>query len=149
MNDIGIGVVGLGRLGYVHASNVAKLPSARLSAVCDVDESLAQSTAKAIGCKWYTNVKDMVNDTDIDAVCVVTPTAYHLEPVSVVAQSGKPLFLEKPLAASLSESKKVMEIIQQSGIKCQIGFQRRFDPDYAKARQMIHEGAIGKPVYIN
>jgi predicted dehydrogenase len=149
MNDLGVGVVGLGRLGYVHAANVAKLPSARLVAVCDMDRELAGRTADELSCKAYTDIRTMLDDREIDAVCVVTPTAYHLDPVSAVAQSGKPLFLEKPLAASMEESRQIAEIIRDSGIKCQIGFQRRFDPAHAEAKQMIEDGVIGTPVYIS
>lgn len=149
MKDIGIGVVGLGRLGYVHALNVNKISSARLVAVCDMDKDLAESTAEELGCKSYTDIRSMLDDAEVEAVCVVTPTAYHFEPVKAVAESGKPLFLEKPLAASLEESEKIVRIIESSGIKCQLGFQRRFDPAHAEAEQMIREGAIGKPVYIN
>jgi len=149
MKDLGIGVVGLGRLGYVHALNVARLPGSRLIAVCDMDEVLVTGTAEELGCKAYTDIRRMLEDRDVDAVCVVTPTAYHLDPVTAVAEAGKPLFLEKPLAATLEENRRVAEIIESSGIKCQIGFQRRFDPDFAAAEQMIREGAIGTPVYIN
>ena len=149
MQDIGVGVVGLGRLGYVHALNVTKIPSARLAAVCDMDGELAESTGGELGCTWYTDVREMLNDKNIDAVCVITPTAYHLDPVTAVAEAGKPMFLEKPLAGNLKESRRVEEIIRKSGIKCQLGFQRRFDPAHAEAEQMIREGVIGTPVYIN
>ncbi len=149
MKDIGIGVVGLGRLGYVHALNVEKLSNAKLLAVCDMDSELAENTANELSCKFYTDIRDMLDDKDVDAVCVVTPTAYHLDPVTAVCESGKPMFLEKPLAATLKENIEIEKIIQSSGIKCQIGFQRRFDPDFAAAEQMIREGAIGTPVYIN
>lgn len=149
MKDLGIGVVGLGRLGYVHALNVSRLSKAKLVAVCDMDEVLVTGTAEELGCKAYTDVRRMLEDRDVGAVCVVTPTAYHLDPVTAVAEAGKPLFLEKPLAATLEENLKIEEIIRTSGIKCQIGFQRRFDPDFAAAEQMIREGAIGTPVYIN
>lgn len=149
MEDIGVAVVGLGRLGYVHALNLKKTHAAKLTAVCDMDSDLAESTAAELSCKAYTDIRSMLDDPNVEAVCVVTPTAYHLDPVSAVAQSGKPLFLEKPLASSMDESRKIEEIIRTSGIKCQVGFQRRFDPAFAEAQQMIRQGAIGKPVYIS
>jgi len=149
MEDIGVAVVGLGRLGYVHALNLKKTQASKLTAVCDMDSDLAESTAAELGCKAYTDIRSMLDDKSVEAVCVVTPTAYHLDPVSVVAESGKPLFLEKPLASSMDESRKIEEVIRTSRIKCQVGFQRRFDPAFAEAQQMIREGTIGKPVYIN
>ena len=148
MKDIGIGVVGLGRLGYVHARNVARaVPQATLVAVCDMQEDLARATAVEFGCAYYTDVRKMLEDPDIDAVCVSTPTAHHVDPVIAVADAGKPLFCEKPLADNWDDTLRLAKVIKEAGILCQMGFQRRFDPPYAEAEQMIRAGAIGMPVY--
>jgi scyllo-inositol 2-dehydrogenase (NAD+) len=148
MKDIGIGVVGLGRLGYVHAFNLARqVPHAKLIAVCDMQADLAQATAAELGCRHYTEIRQMLANQDIDAVCVTTPTAYHVDPVQAVAEAGKPLFCEKPLADNWDDTVRLAKIIKDAGILCQMGFQRRFDPPYAEAAQMIRAGAIGKPVY--
>ncbi len=150
MNDVGIGVIGLGRLGYVHAFNVARrTPYAKLIAVCDQVEDLAKETATELGCKYYTNLHAMLDDADIDAVCVVTPTSLHVEPVTAVAEAKKPMFVEKPLAHTLADNIHLQKVIKDSGVICQIGFNRRFDPPYVEAEQMIIDGAIGKPVYFN
>ena len=149
MQDLGIGVVGLGRLGYTHAYNIQKIPQAKLIAVCDQQGELAQQVADEMNCAWYTDLRKMLENKDIQAVCVVTPTAHHVEPVTTVVQAKKPLFCEKPLASSLEDNLRLAELIKQSGIKCQIGFQRRFDPAHAEAERLIREGGIGKPVYIN
>jgi scyllo-inositol 2-dehydrogenase (NAD+) len=148
MEDLGIGSVGLGRLGYVHARNIARhVPRAKLIAVCDMQEDLAQTTAKELGCAYYTDIRKMLENKDIDAVCVATPTAYHVDPVTAVTEAGKPLFCEKPLADNLDDTLKLAQLIKDSRILCQIGFQRRFDPPFAEAEQMIRDGVIGKPVY--
>jgi scyllo-inositol 2-dehydrogenase (NAD+) len=149
MKDIGIGVIGLGRLGYVHAFNASQLPKAKLVAVCDIAAGLAKETAQELGCAYYTDLNRMLEDKAVDAVCVATPTAVHVEPVTAVVRSGKPLFCEKPLASTMEDTEKLARIIQESRIKCQIGFHRRFDPDHAEAEQMVREGVIGKPVFIN
>ena len=150
MKDVGIGVIGLGRLGYVHAYNAARrTPHAKLIAVCDMVEDLAKETAKELGCKYYTNMYKMLEDKDIDAVCVVTPTGHHVEPVTAVAQAKKPLFCEKPLAGTIEDNLHLARVIKDAGIICQIGFNRRFDPPYVEAEQMIIDGVIGKPVYFN
>lgn len=150
MQEIGIGVVGLGRLGYVHAVNAARnTPRARLTAVCDRDEELARRTAAELGCACYTDIEDMLADKAVNAVCVATPTAHHVAPVEAVVRSGKSLFCEKPLADNLKNTLHLVKLIGGSGIKCQIGFQRRFDPAYAEAARLIREGAIGRPVYIS
>lgn len=149
MTDLGIGVVGLGRLGYIHARNVQKTSKARLVAVCDQQEDLGKTIASELSCRNYTSIQDMLEDKDIDAVCVATPTALHVEPVTTIAQAAKPIFCEKPLASTIADTKKLIEVIRRAGIKCQIGFQRRFDGPHAEAEKMIREGAIGKPVFIN
>ena len=148
MKELGIGSIGLGRLGYVHARNIARaVPRARLVAVCDVQEKLVRATAEELGCKAYTNVHEMLLDKEIDAVCVATPTAHHVEPVTAVAAAGKPLFCEKPLADNLADTIHLAQVIKDAGIPCQMGFQRRFDPPCAEAARLIRDGAIGKPVY--
>ncbi len=148
MNDIGMGAIGVGRLGYVHALNIARTPGAKLIAVCDMQEELAQSTAQELGCQYYTDVRKMLEDKDIDAVCVSTPTAYHVDPVTAVADAKKPMFCEKPLADNLNDTLYLAQVMKDAGILCQMGFQRRFDPPAAEAAQMIKEGVIGKPAYI-
>ncbi len=150
MKDLGIGSVGLGRLGYVHARNIARhVPRAKLIAVCDMQEDLAKATAEELGCACYTDIRKMLENKDIDAVCVATPTAYHVDPVTAVIEAKKPLFCEKPLADNLEDTVTLAQKIKDSGILCQMGFQRRFDPPFAEAEQMIREGAIGKPVYFS
>ena len=149
MKVLGIAVVGLGRLGYVHAYNIKRSLKASLVAVCDMDEKLVTKTSKELGCESYTDIHKMLERKDIDAVCVVTPTACHVEPVTAVVQANLPLFCEKPLAGNITDNIKLAKMIKESGIKCQIGFNRRFDPDNAAAEKMIREGCIGKQVFFN
>jgi predicted dehydrogenase len=120
-----------------------------LIAVCDQQEELARQIADEMDCVWYTDLRKMLENKDIQAVCVVTPTAHHVEPVTAVIQAKKSLFCEKRLAGSLEDTIRLAELIKRSGLKCQIGFQRRFDPAHSEAQRMIREGCIGKPVYIN
>lgn len=148
MKDLGIGSVGLGRLGYVHALNIARTRCAKLVAVCDMQAELAQKTAAELGCEYYTDVRKMLENPAIDAVCVATSTVYHVDPVIAVAEAKKPLFCEKPLADNLEDTLRLAQVIKDAGILCQMGFQRRFDPPCAEAAQMIREGVIGKPTYI-
>lgn len=135
MQDVGIGAVGLGRLGYVHAYNFARrVPHARFVAVCDMQADLAKATADELGCLYYTDVRQMLENTEIDAVCVATPTAHHVEPVLAVAEAKKPLFCEKPLADNWDDTLRLAKAIKDARILCQMGFQRRFDPPYGRSR---------------
>ena len=150
MNDIGIGIVGVGRLGYVHAYNLSRqVAGARLVAVCEIDEKVGRKTADEFGSKYYKDLNHMLEDKDVDAVCVVTATPHHVEPVTAVAQANKPLFCEKPLASTLEDTKRLAAVIKEAGIPCQMGFHRRFDPDFAEGEKMIREGIIGKPVFVS
>lgn len=148
MNDVGVAVIGLGRLGHMHAYNLARrVPHARLVAVCDVQEDLARALASDLGCRAYSNYDELLGDPDVDAACVVTPSGAHVQPAEAVAAAGKALFCEKPLASTLQDNEHLAEVIRRAGIKCQVGFMRRFDPAYTEAENMIRDGAIGKPVF--
>lgn len=150
MNGVRIAVLGLGRMGRVHALHAARLVSgAVLAAVCDQDEALARKTAEELGCACHTELKDLLDQKNIDAVCVATPTHLHVETVEAVVRAGKPLFCEKPLAGNLEDTLYLVKLIKESGIKCQVGFNKRFDPAYAEAKRLIREGAIGKPVFMS
>lgn len=149
MRDVGVGVVGVGRLGYVHARNLAReVTAAKLVAVCELDESLGHRTAEELNCKYYKDLSKMLEDKDVEAVCVVTATPHHVDPVTRVASSGKPLFCEKPLAGNLEETELLVRVIKNAGIKCMMGFHRRFDPDFAEGERMIRDGVIGDPVFV-
>lgn len=139
----------MGRLGYVHALNVArKVPRAHLAAICETNEDAGRKTAEELNTKLYTDIDAMLADKGVEAVCVVTATPDHVRPVAAVAEARLPLFCEKPLAANLKDTLHLVKVIKQAGIKCQMGFQRRFDPDFAEGEQMIREGYIGKPTFV-
>ena len=80
---------------------------------------------------------------------MATPTDLHAEPVEAVARAGKPLFCEKPPAGNLEDTLYLVKLIKETGIKCQVGFNKRFDPAYAEAKRLIQGGAIGKPVFMS
>lgn len=148
MRDIRTAVVGLGRLGRTHAANLAhNVSRAALVAVCDIDEALRSGVARELGCDAYADVEAMLADAAVDAVIVATPSADHIEPVTAVAEAGVPVFCEKPLAANLPDNEKLAAVIEEAGVTCQIGFNRRFDPEYAEAHERIAAGEIGTPVY--
>ena len=148
MKDVGLAVIGLGRLGYAHAWTIARRArNAKLVALCDAVEDLAKKRAEEFGCLYFTDYNKMLENKDIDAVCVVTPTHLHVKPVTAVIQAGKALFCEKPLAHNMKDTLTLAKAIKDSGIMCQIGFMSRYDPAYMKAVEMIKDGVIGKPVY--
>ncbi len=147
---LNIGVIGLGRLGKVYATDLAHLvPNARLLAVADEQDDLAEKFAKENNVpKWYVSHKDLIADKEIDAVAVITPTHTHRDVVIEAAEHGKAIFCEKPISISLEESREMVQVIERTGAFFQMGFQRRFDRGYVEARKKIEAGEIGTPVVL-
>jgi inositol 2-dehydrogenase len=143
-----VGVVGVGRLGRVYVRDLAgRIPETTVVAVADTNRALAEQIAAEFDVpKAYGSAQDLIDDRDVDAVVIVTPTHTHKEIVVAAAQSKKPTFCEKPPAISLAECAAMEEAVNKSGAFFQMGFMRRFDPGYAAAKEKITQGAIGKPV---
>jgi scyllo-inositol 2-dehydrogenase (NAD+) len=149
-NRLNIGVIGLGRMGRVYAMNLAhRVPNADLVAVADQQADLAESLAREYSVpKWYKNHHDLINDKEIAAVAVITPTSTHREVVIDAARNGKAIFCEKPISVSLEEAGQILKVVEASGVFFQMSFQRRFDAGYVGAKKKIEEGAIGIPVLL-
>ena len=148
--SVGIGVIGLGRLGQVRARALAnRVGGARLVAVTDIDSALAESTATRFGAVAVRSAAELVARDDIDGVVVATPTWIHVEPVELVAATGKALFCEKPLASTLADHHHLVQVVDEAGIVCMVGFNRRCDPDFVDARALVVDGAIGVPTYLH
>ncbi|HKZ86298.1 MAG TPA: Gfo/Idh/MocA family oxidoreductase [Anaerolineae bacterium] len=165
MGALHIGLIGLGRMGQVHArilarqASPAKSPTegsgersrrverARLVAVADVDRERAHLTAKRLDIPhWYDNPGDLLARSDIQAVYIATPSHTHPELVEAAARSGKDIFCEKPLALTLAETDRAIAAVAHGGVRLQLGFMRRTQPDYLRVKSAIQSGALGRPV---
>lgn len=141
-------VFGLGRLGYWHAVNVTKNRDAELVAVCDMSIETAERVAKELEIpNFANNPEDIFQDDTIEAVIIATPTSTHFDLLKRSSESGKAIFVEKPLTISLKEAREIKDIIESNKTICQVGFMRRFDPAYDAAKRRIDAGDIGKPIY--
>ncbi len=145
---LNIGVIGVGRMGRFYAANLAqRVPNARLVAVADRDIGLAESFAKEYGIrKYYGSHHDLLGDPDIEAVAVVSSTNTHKDVVCDAAKAGKAIFCEKPISLSLDDATRILQVVEETGVFFQMGFQRRFDAAYVGARKKVEEGVIGTPV---
>jgi scyllo-inositol 2-dehydrogenase (NAD+) len=144
---LGVGIIGLGRMGQIYASHLAALSQVQLVSVSDVVADRAEATADKFGAgSWTTDYGEILGDAAIQAVFVTSPTSTHREVVMSAAQAGKAIFCEKPIALSLKDTDDMIAAIDQHGVMFQAGFMRRFDRGYAAAKQKIEAGAIGKPV---
>ncbi len=145
---LNIGLIGLGRLGKIYARDLARtIAAANLVAVADRDAALAQAIAEEFEApRWYADPLALLDDREVEAVVIVTPTNTHCELVIAAAQQGKAIFCEKPLSLSLSKALAMQEAVARSGIFFQMGFMRRFDKGYVAAKKKLEEGEIGRPI---
>ena len=145
---LGIGVIGLGRLGSSYARYFKnRIDGATLVAVSDVNEAAVASLATELDIsKQYGRYQDLIADKEVGGVVVVSPTSTHQEIVLEAAKQGKAIFCEKPLSISLEEAREMRLVVEQSGVFFQMGFMRRFDKGYVAAKRKIEEGVIGTPV---
>ena len=151
MKKVKIGSVGLGRLGYEHACNIANLiPGAELAALCDVDEKRVKEVAAELGVPYtYTDVAEMVKNPELDAIVIVSPSMYHADHIKLALDAGKHVFCDKPLDTTIEKCKQAEKAVEAHPDKVfMLGFMRRFDDSYAEAKQRIENGDIGKVVLV-
>lgn len=150
MAKIGIGVIGLGRMGQVYATfSASQLADAWLVAVADMRSEVATQFADRVGgATIYTDYHDLLADPNVQAVIVTTPTSTHREVVIAAAEAGKAIFCEKPTALTLSATDEMIAAVEKAKVMFQVGFMRRFDTGYEAAKRQIENGAIGDPVTI-
>jgi inositol 2-dehydrogenase len=150
MNKLGMGVIGVGTLGKRHAENLRRaIPAARLIAVADADGVRAEQVAAELEIEHhYSNWEALLERKDVDAVLVAAPSRFHAPVTRAAAVAGKHIFCEKPPALSMEEAESAANAVAKAGVQFQIGFMRRYDPPYAKAKQLIAAGEIGNPVLV-
>lgn len=144
-------LIGCGRAGMIHARNYKnKLENACIVACVDAVEAAAKAAAEELGVtKVFTDYRDILNDKDIDAVIVVSPTDLHERIVVDCANAGKHIFCEKPMAMTVEECDAMIEACDRNHVKLQIGFMRRFDASFREAKRLVDSGAIGDLVQIH
>jgi inositol 2-dehydrogenase len=143
-----VGLIGVGRLGRVYARDLAtRIPETRLVHLADVNAEAAQAAAKDFDVpRWSQEPLAVIEDKDVDAVVIVSPTDTHRPLVLAAMERSKATFCEKPPALSVEETLEMKRAIEKSGVFFQMGFMRRFDPGYAAAKQKLDAGEIGTPV---
>jgi myo-inositol 2-dehydrogenase/D-chiro-inositol 1-dehydrogenase len=144
---LNVGLIGAGRIGKVHADTIAfRIPEARLAAVSDVDINAAGALAQRCDVpRVYASADDILKDAGIDAVLICSSTDTHADLIVRAAQAGKHIFCEKPVDHTLEKIDRALSAVETAGVKLQIGFNRRFDANFARVRQAIVSGEIGTP----
>jgi myo-inositol 2-dehydrogenase/D-chiro-inositol 1-dehydrogenase len=142
-----IGVIGAGRIGRVHSETVAyTLPEAELVSITDLDHGAAESVAAR--CRIPTvaqSSREILADDRVDAVLICSSTATHAELITEAAHAGKHIFCEKPIAHDLEQIDAALDAVGRARVRLQIGFNRRFDANFARVRRAVETGEIGSP----
>lgn len=139
-----IGLLGAGRIGRVHATNIAAHPKSCLAAVSDINVGAAKDLASAYNAE-ATDVDAVINSPVIDAVLIATSTDTHADLIERAAKAGKAVLCEKPVDLSLERAKACLATASVAGSPIMIGFNRRFDPNFSGIKTALAKGEIGKP----
>lgn len=143
MKSIKVGVIGLGLMGERHVRGYDKMPLVELYALCDANEDRVKAQSEKYGTKSYTNLEDMLNDMELDAVDICLPDNMHLKAIEMAVKYNKHIMVEKPMSCVLSEAERIYDITKDYDKTFMIGHILRFDPRYAGARDYIARGRIG------
>ncbi|MEM0506823.1 MAG: Gfo/Idh/MocA family oxidoreductase, partial [Thermosphaera sp.] len=143
-------VIGAGRAGTVHARNIRmRIKNSELAAIVDNDLTVATKLADELGgIPVYKDLTTALKESSFDAVIITTPTFTHAALAIEAAEAGKHVFCEKPMSLTLKEADKMISVTKKNGVKLQIGFMRRFDPEFISAMKLIEGGEIGRPVLV-
>ncbi|MDR6998897.1 Gfo/Idh/MocA family oxidoreductase [Neobacillus niacini] len=151
MIRVKVGIVGLGRLGRLHAENLAfRIPNCELSAVCSVIPEEVEQVQKDWNIPYaYTNYDEMLKNKELDAIFIASPSGFHCEQIEKALNAGFHVFSEKPLGLYLEEALRIRKVVDEHQEQVfMLGFMRRYDKSYAYAKKKIEEGKIGEPFLI-
>lgn len=147
MNKIRYAVIGLGWFGEKHCEALAGLPNVELYALCTRTPARLQEVARRFGVKQiYTDYSELLADPQLDAVSITTMWDQHAAPTLAALQAGKHVFLEKPMASTMTDCQAIVEAAHKAPGNFMVGHICRFNPRYAAAKAAIAEGRIGKIV---
>ena len=142
-----VGLIGTGRIGTLHVEHLAQnIPEVELTTICSLNRSNIKSLAQQFNVpKVTTDYNTLLADPEIDAVLVATPTNTHVPISQAAAKAGKHIFCEKPIALDLEQIDETLAIVEETGVKFQVGFNRRFDASFKRVREAVVSGEIGEP----
>jgi len=145
MKPVTFGIIGAGRIGKLHADNLlSRVDGARLKAITDpfLDEDWAASRNIPLTGKDH---RILLDDPEIDAILIGSPSAEHAQQMIECAEAGKHIFCEKPIALDPEIIRNALAEVDKSGVKLQVGFNRRFDPNFSAVQHQVVSGVLGDP----
>jgi len=140
-----LGLIGCGNVAYwIHLRALQRIPGATLSAVADPDPEARDRARQLVRVPVYAQADELLKQEGIGAVVICGPTLVHAELAIAAAERGKHFYLEKPIATSVAEAQRVMQVTTEAGVAGAIGFNRRLHPLYLQARDLLAHGRIGR-----
>ncbi|HLQ47448.1 MAG TPA: Gfo/Idh/MocA family oxidoreductase, partial [Candidatus Dormibacteraeota bacterium] len=144
-SSIGVAFLGVGRMGRTHLQTVAGIRNVRIVVVADVNPADAEHGREIGRAGRSTNDPlDAISDPAVEAVVIATPTNTHANLIEAALRAGKAIWSEKPIALDLAETARVVTLWRETGLPVQMGFMRRFDPGYVRAKELIASGELGR-----
>ena len=142
-----VGLIGAGRIGKIHAENIVHhMPRVKITRIADVAADKVRDWAHGLGITQVSaDAKDVLLDKDVQAVLVCSSTDTHADMVVAAAEKGKHIFCEKPVDLTVAKVKKALAAVSKAGVTIQVGFNRRFDHNFRRVRDLVRQGAIGDP----
>ena len=142
MNKINLAILGLGRIGKIHAENIISLNECNLKIIID-PISDSDNNFTDLGIKQSKHFDDLLNENDIDGVIICSPSKYHVSQIKSLSELTKNIFCEKPLGLSIEEILDVKSLVSKKNLNLHIGFNRRYDPDFSELKRRILNDEIG------
>ena len=145
MKKLKVGIIGAGRIGQVHAKSITyHIPQAEIVAISDIYVDGAKKVAEELGIpNYYQDYHEILNNPEIEAVLICSSTDTHADIACEAAQAGKHIFCEKPVDLTVAKIKKVIDEVNKAGVKLQIGFNRRYDHNFAHIKELANDGKLG------
>jgi predicted dehydrogenase len=142
-------LIGAGVFGEFHAKAYSSHPGAELALVCDLSEQRAKHIASTYGTGNYcTDWREVVADPRIEAASVATPDFAHTDIAVALADAGKHILVEKPLATTVEECEQIIKVAREGGAKLMVDFHNRWSPAFHEAHQLLRSGKLGQPRFI-
>ena len=150
MSKIVVGIIGAGRIGKVHTQSILNfIPDVKVKYVADVFEGSREWVDKLGHVSFTTDVNKIFSDPEVKAVLICSSTDTHVKYIIEAARAKKHIFCEKPVDHDIGRILEAKQAVEDNGVKFQIGFNRRFDHNFRKVRQLIEEGEVGNTYFIN
>ncbi|MBD3857791.1 MAG: inositol 2-dehydrogenase [Acidobacteria bacterium] len=141
MKTVTVGVLGAGRIGRLHTENLFRMPGVRVKSIADPYADFSDWPPESV--TTGTEPELVLDDAEIEAVLICSPTPTHAPFTEAAAEAGKHIFCEKPIDLDPDRIRRTLEVVDRAGVKLQVGFNRRFDPTFSRVRRAVTDGAVG------